>query len=116
MKLDTHRHGKDRHVRPLLLDDLRDGKCALNTLDVVRVTNHDCIRHVDRANSGGVADAGPAVDQGEVKSPHFLANGIEECAATEPFVERTPVEGIYNGCILRTLTACRDKVNFASLP
>jgi hypothetical protein len=119
--LDTHRHRPDLERRiavgTLARDEgeARRRRGAVDALSVQSETNDQLVRHLDRANAGGVADAGPAVDEDEViNAAQILLHRLEQDAAAETRIETFPVERVNAHTVGGVLPSCRDEVERAA--
>jgi hypothetical protein len=89
---------------------------AADALVVVGEHGHQHVGHLHRADAGGVAHAGAAVDEHVVV---VLAqaglDGLQEGAAPQALVEGIPVEGVQLGGVARPLAAGGQQVDAAAL-
>jgi hypothetical protein len=88
---------------------------AADALVVVGEQGHQHVGHLHRADAGGVAHAGAAVDEHVVV---VLAqaglDGLQEGAAAQALVEGIPVEGVQLGGVARPLAAGGQEVDAAA--
>jgi hypothetical protein len=89
---------------------------AADALVVVGEHGHQHVGHLHRADAGGVAHAGAAVDEHVVV---VLAqaglDGLQEGAAPQALVEGVPVEGVQLGGVARPLASGGQQVDAAAL-
>lgn len=110
--VDAHRDRQNPDISVVvpLVDVPGDRGCSFDALVAQGETVNQDVREMDRADICYVGQPGPAVYESIVVILlHIRAQGVEELAAAEPFVEVIPVNRCYRRGIVAILAARRDE-------